>query len=122
MVQERLFPVVREEIGPLAQSHQRVIANLEMVRIEEGVRSYRGFVGRPYKARGTLARAFVAKAALDLPTTRQLLDRQIGGPGVCIEAGMQGRLLAVILGQVIHDLRNVFTLDRRAHHFNHFVD
>lgn len=75
VVQGRLFPVVREEIGPLHESHQRVMTTLEVVRIEEEVPSYRGFVGRPQKDRGTLARAFVAKAALDLPTTRQLLDR-----------------------------------------------
>lgn len=38
---------------------------LEVVRRSTG---YRGFVGRPQKDRGTLARVFVAKAALDLPT------------------------------------------------------
>lgn len=45
------------------------------VRIEEGVPSYQGLVGRPQKDRGPLVRASVAKAALDLPTTRRLLDR-----------------------------------------------
>lgn len=56
---------------------------------------------------GTLARAFVAKAALDLPTTRQLLDglstywvlrRSWGGSEVPDESTSRGRLPSLLNG------------------------
>jgi len=52
-----------------------VIKVLEFVNIERFVSSRQGFVGRPAEYRSPIARAFVAKAVLDLPTTEALMDR-----------------------------------------------
>jgi Transposase DDE domain/Transposase domain (DUF772) len=52
-----------------------VIKVLEFVNIERFVPSSQGFVGRPTEYRSQIARAFVAKAVLDLPTTEALIDR-----------------------------------------------
>jgi hypothetical protein len=52
-----------------------VIKVLEFVEIERFVPSSQGFVGRPTEYRSQMARAFVAKAVLDLPTTEALIDR-----------------------------------------------
>jgi hypothetical protein len=43
--------------------------------VDRFIPSSRGFVGRPPKDRVALARAFVAKAVLNLPTTEALIDR-----------------------------------------------
>ena len=47
----------------------------EMVQIERFVPVGRGWVGRPARERTALARAFVAKAVLGLPTTVALIER-----------------------------------------------
>ena len=43
--------------------------------MEESLPYSRGWRGRPLKDRGALARAFLAKAVLDVPTTRALVER-----------------------------------------------
>jgi hypothetical protein len=67
--------MLEEELGTLSQSHRKVVEILELVRVEEFVPSSIGMPWRPAKDRAAIARAFVAKAALNLPTTRALLDR-----------------------------------------------
>ena len=52
-----------------------MIRVLEFTQVDRFIPSSRGFVGRPPKDRVALARAFVAKAVLDLPTTEALIDR-----------------------------------------------
>lgn len=52
-----------------------VIKVLEFVDIERFVPNSRGFVGRPAEYRSQIARAFVAKAVLNIPTTEALIDR-----------------------------------------------
>ena len=74
-IQGSLFPWLAEELGPLTQKQQDLVATLEQVRIEELIPSGRGFPGRPADDRAAIARAFVAKAAYQMPTTRALLDR-----------------------------------------------
>lgn len=74
-IQGSLFPLLEEELGPLTQAHQKVAQVLELVRIEEYVPSQKGLPHRPADERGCIARAFVAKAVLNLATTRVLLDR-----------------------------------------------
>lgn len=91
VVQGRLFPVVREEIGPLGESHQRVMTTLDVVRIEEGVPSYQGFVGRPQKDRGTLARAFVARLAATPPPSPGVISRKCVTEGPCVLIASRGR-------------------------------
>jgi Transposase domain (DUF772) len=52
-----------------------VVKVLEFVNIEKFLPIRQGLVGRPAKYRSPIARAFVAKAVLDLPTTEALIDR-----------------------------------------------
>jgi hypothetical protein len=75
-LQHELFPFLREEdYLALTPSLEKVIRVLEFTEIDRFIPSSRGFVGRPPKDRVALARAFVAKAVLDLPTTEALIDR-----------------------------------------------
>ena len=74
-IQDNLFPWLQEEIGPLTASHKRLVTVLEVAAIEAFVRHWPGLPGRPPADRQALARAFVAKAVLGLPTTTMLLER-----------------------------------------------
>ena len=75
-LQHELFPFLREEDHlELSPTLEKVIRVLEFTQVDRFIPSSRGFVGRPPKDRVALARAFVAKAVLDLPTTEALIDR-----------------------------------------------
>jgi hypothetical protein len=74
-IQGFLFPMLREEVGPLTAQHQRLVVVLEVARIEALVEMRPGLPGRPPEDRHALARAFVAKAVLDLATTSGLIER-----------------------------------------------
>jgi hypothetical protein len=74
-IQGSLCPWLTEELGVLTKKQQELVTTLEIVRIEEFIYSSRGFPGRPPKDRTAIARAFVAKVAYNMPTTRSLLDR-----------------------------------------------
>lgn len=74
-LQNTLFPFLREETLELTPKLEQVIRVLEFIEIDQFIPSSRGFVGRPPKDRIALARAFVAKAVLNLPTTEMLIDR-----------------------------------------------
>jgi hypothetical protein len=54
---------------------QQLIRTLEVARVEEHRRDLRRLTGRPQRDRAALARAFVTKAVLNLPTTEALIDR-----------------------------------------------
>jgi len=74
-IQRSLFPWLEEELGELTEKEQKLVTTLELVRIERFTASSRGLRGRPPKERAAVARAFVAKAVYNMPTTRALLDR-----------------------------------------------
>ncbi len=74
-IQRNLFPWLEEKLGELTEKQQQLITALELVRLEEFIHSSHGFPGRPLEDRIAIARAFVAKAIYNLPTTRHLLDR-----------------------------------------------
>src|ERR1022692_732653 len=74
-IQGFLFPMRREEVGPLTAQHERLIIVLDVARIEAFVQMWPGLPGRPHEDRHALVRAFVAKAVLDLPTTSGLIER-----------------------------------------------
>jgi hypothetical protein len=70
-LQGEVFPVLREDLdAELSPTLEKVIRVLEFVQVERFIPSNRGFVGAPPKDREALARAFVAKAVLNLPTTK----------------------------------------------------
>ena len=70
-----LFPMLRAEVGPLTPQHERLVIVLDVARIEAFVPVLDGWPGRPPKDRHALARAFVAKAVCNLPTTEALIER-----------------------------------------------
>jgi hypothetical protein len=75
-LQFELFPLLREDLElELSPALEKVIRVLELVQVERFIPSSRGWVGAPPKDREALARAFVAKAVLNLPTTEGLIDR-----------------------------------------------
>jgi hypothetical protein len=74
-IQGFLFPMLREEVGPLTAQHERLAVVLDLARIEAFVRMWPGLPGRPQEDRHALARAFVAKAVLNLATTSGLIER-----------------------------------------------
>jgi hypothetical protein len=74
-VQRTLFHV-EECLPPLTEAHRRLILVLEVVRVEEKVAAgWLQWLGRRRADRRALARAFVAKACLNLPTTKMLIER-----------------------------------------------
>ena len=74
-IQRTLFPRLEQALGPLTEKQQQLVQTLEVIRIERLIPRYFRAPGRPPKDRAAMARAFVAKAVYDLPSTRALLDR-----------------------------------------------
>jgi len=74
-IQGTLFPWLQEELGPLTEKQQQLITVLEIARVEDFVKSYEGWAGRPEKDRRAIARSFVAKAVYNMSTTVQLRER-----------------------------------------------
>jgi hypothetical protein len=74
-IQSSLFPWLEEQLGELTEKEQRLVTTLDLIRIERFTTFSRSLHGRPPKERAAIARAFVAKAAYNMPTTRALLDR-----------------------------------------------
>jgi hypothetical protein len=81
--QRSLFPALEETVGPLSPRLQRLVMVIELVSIEEHVMapSFGGH-GRPQSDRRSLARAFMAKAVLNFPDTRSLIDYLHESPAV----------------------------------------
>jgi len=73
-VQRSLFPHLRETVGELSEKEQRFVTVLELVGIEKHIITYH-WLGRKPKDRKPLARAFVAKAFYNIPTTGAVLER-----------------------------------------------
>jgi len=74
-VQQTLFQV-QECLPPLSEQQRRVILVLEVVRIEQHVPAgCLQWLGRRRADRRALPRAFVAKACLNLSTTKMLIER-----------------------------------------------
>ena len=89
-LQHDLLPWLREEdhldLTPTLEKVNRV---LEFAENERFIPSSRGFLGRPPKDRVALARAFVAKAVRDLPTTDALIERLPVDRALCRICGFE---------------------------------
>jgi hypothetical protein len=74
ILQDRLFPALVENLGPLSECQQEFVRALALLEMDGfvGVRHGRG---RPGHDRASMARAFLAKAIFNLPHTRALLER-----------------------------------------------
>ena len=46
-IQGFLFPMLREEVGPLTPQHERLVTVLDVARIEAFVQMWPGLPGRP---------------------------------------------------------------------------
>jgi hypothetical protein len=74
-VQQALFQV-QECLPPLTEQQRRLVMVLEVVRVEEHIPAgCLQWLGRRRADRKALARAFVAKASLNLATTKLLIER-----------------------------------------------
>lgn len=74
-IQGSLFPWLKEELGEITGKQQQLISILELLRVEAFLYSYGTGAGRPESDRTAIARAFVAKAVYNMPTTRVLIER-----------------------------------------------
>src|SRR5476649_851939 len=74
-IQEDLLPWLNDtSCGPLSGHHKQLVSVLGMVRIEAFLPCWPGLPGRPPSERAILARAFVAKAVFNFPTTSLLIE------------------------------------------------
>jgi hypothetical protein len=74
-IQGKLLPWLDDAMdGPLNGHHRQFVSVLGLVRIETFLPSWRGVPGRPPAERAALARAFIAKAVFNPPTTTLLID------------------------------------------------
>jgi hypothetical protein len=74
-IQGSLFPWLREEVDPLTEALGRLVTTLDVIGLEAFVPEPPRGPGRPPEDRRALARAFVAKAMLGIPTTSALIER-----------------------------------------------
>jgi len=70
-----LFPWLREEVEPMTELLGRLITILDVIGLQAFVPEPPRGPGRPPEDRRALARAFVAKVVLGVPTTAALIER-----------------------------------------------
>jgi hypothetical protein len=75
VLQQNLFPMLEGVAGPLSTQLKLLTAVMSMTPLERFLSARRASTGRPAKDRAALATAFMAKAILNLPTTRDLISR-----------------------------------------------
>lgn len=81
LLQGQLFPILREELGPLGEHHEAFVRALALLQLD-GLVTRRAGRGRPAHDRANVARAFLAKAIFNIPHTRALLDRLAHDPAL----------------------------------------
>src|SRR5271165_3114048 len=74
-IQGTLFPWLREEVDPMTEALGRLVTTLDVIGLEAFVPGPPRGPGRPPVDRRALARAFVAKVVLGVPTTSALIER-----------------------------------------------
>lgn len=75
ILQQDLFPLIASAVGPLSGELELLAAVIAMSPLERMIGARRSATGRPARDRAALATAFMAKAILNLPTTRDLISR-----------------------------------------------
>jgi hypothetical protein len=75
ILQQDLFPVLQTVTGPLSRQMQLLISVMALAPLGRLLSARRACTGRPAKDRAALAVAFMAKAILNIPTTRDLIGR-----------------------------------------------
>ena len=74
-IQGSLFPWLLQEVEPMTELLGRLVTILDVISLAAYVPEPPRGVGRPQEYRRALARAFVAKAMLGIPTTSALIER-----------------------------------------------
>jgi hypothetical protein len=74
ILQDHLFPVLREELGVMSERHEEFVRAMVVLQLDGFVSVQKGR-GRRRHDRASIARAFVAKAVFNFPHTRALIDR-----------------------------------------------
>jgi IS5 family transposase len=74
VLQTRLFPALREELGTMSSLHEHFVQALVTLQLD-GFVTARSGAGRPPHDRANIARAFLAKAVFNITNTRALLGR-----------------------------------------------
>jgi hypothetical protein len=75
LAQQDLFPHLEKALGPLTSQLKLVASIVSLVPLDKLLTARRAATGRPAKDRTALATAFIAKAVLNLPHTRDLIGR-----------------------------------------------
>jgi len=73
--QSTLFSWLEEDLGELTDKQKQLVEALELIQVETHLPYVGRVPGRPLESRCAIARAFVAKAVYNLPTTAVLLDQ-----------------------------------------------
>jgi len=75
VAQQNLFPHLETALGPLSPQLQLLASIVSLLPLGRLLAARRAGTGRPAKDRTALATAFIAKAVLNLPHTRDLIGR-----------------------------------------------
>ena len=73
-MQTKFFPIVEEELGPLAEKHKKLVSAIGFAECRKFIRTFEGCVGRPQKDRESIAHAFIAKAIFNISQTKTLIE------------------------------------------------
>ena len=82
VLQRELFPELESSVGPLNEELKLLAAVVSMAPLELMLSARHAATGRPAKDRAALATAFMAKAVMNVPTTRDLISESARKPGV----------------------------------------
>lgn len=74
ILQTEMFPILREGVGDLGESHRQFVRILSLLQLDRFTDWHCG-PGRPPASRANIARAFVAKAVLGIPLTSRLREQ-----------------------------------------------
>jgi IS5 family transposase len=80
--QNNLFPILQDELGTLTERQKKLVQVIDIAQVDRYF-PYRGRTpGRPQSNRAAIARAFIAKAIYDFPTTETLLEHLKTSPSL----------------------------------------
>ena len=75
-ISDWLFPSLEEEVGPLSENLRQFVTVCELAQLDKHMRPYANqHLGRRKAPRVDFAKAFVAKAVFNMPTTKDLVER-----------------------------------------------
>lgn len=81
LLQLDIFPALETATGPISDGVQLLAAVIPLLPLQRSLDARRSRTGRPARDRAALATAFIAKAVLNLATTRDLIERlQVDDP------------------------------------------